>query len=101
MPIAIPDVSSHAIDPRDMRMHTGHMLHGSRASVFDLPGSTRPGGVRGSGREGKTKNKKQRGPSPRMPTDLVQEGCNGHNGHVTVMDTTTHALQYHKLGCTP
>ena len=29
---------------------------------IDLSGSTRPGGVRGSGREGKTKNKKQRGP---------------------------------------
>ena len=49
-------------------------------SVFDFPLSTRPGGVRGSGREGKTKNKKQRGPGPRMPTDLVQEGCNGRNG---------------------
>ena len=49
-------------------------------SVFDLPVSRRPGGVRGSGREEKTKNKKRRGPSPRMPTDLVQEGCNGRNG---------------------
>ena len=49
-------------------------------SVFDLPVSGRPGGVRGSGREGKTKNKKQRGPSPRMLTDLVQEWCNGRNG---------------------
>ena len=52
-------------------------------SVFDLPVSGRPGGVRGSGREGKTKNKKRRGPSPRMPTDLLQEGCNGCNGRVT------------------
>ena len=33
----------------------------ARPSVFDLPLSTRPGGVRGSGREGKTKNKKQGG----------------------------------------
>ena len=29
MPIAIPDVSSHAIGPRDMGMLTGHILHGS------------------------------------------------------------------------
>ena len=29
MPIAIPDVSSYAIGPRDMVMHTGYMLHGS------------------------------------------------------------------------
>ena len=30
----------------------------------------------------KTGNRKQRGPTrPRMPTDLVQEGCNGRNGH--------------------
>ena len=47
---------------------------------IDLSGSTRPGGVRGSGREGKTKNKKQRGPGLGMPKDLVQEGCNGRNG---------------------
>ena len=29
MPIAIPDVLSYAIGPRDMGMHTGYMLHGS------------------------------------------------------------------------
>ena len=29
MPIAIPDVSSYAIGPRDMGMHTGYVLHGS------------------------------------------------------------------------
>ncbi len=50
-------------------------------SLFDLPLSGRPGGVRGSGREGKTKNRKRRGPSPRTLTDLVQEGCNGCNSH--------------------
>ena len=29
MPIAIPDVLSYAIGPRDMGMHTGYVLHGS------------------------------------------------------------------------
>ena len=29
MPIAIPDVSSYAIGPRDMGMLAGDMLHGS------------------------------------------------------------------------
>ena len=43
--------------------------------------STRPRGVRGGGREGKTKNKKQRGASPEMLKDLVHEGCNRRNGH--------------------
>ena len=42
MPIAIPDVSSHVIGPRDMGMHTGHMLHGSsgqRRSARDCTSS--------------------------------------------------------------
>ena len=55
-------------------------VKGFGRSVFELPVSGRPEGVRGSGREGKTKNKKQRGPGPRMLTYVVQEGCNGRNG---------------------
>ena len=40
MPIAITDMSSHAIGPRDMNMHTGYVLHvsnkrsGKRTFVF-------------------------------------------------------------------
>ena len=39
-------------------------------SVFDLPVSTRPGGVRGSGREEKTKNRKQGGHAQNISTEL-------------------------------
>ena len=38
-------------------------------SVFDVPVSGRPGGVRGSGREGENKNRKQGGPGGPGPPD--------------------------------